>query len=374
MTPSLAYRILELEPNPSLEDIQRQWRKLVLVHHPDRHVEASDDAREDSAQKTKRLNQAYSLLRSLGRLRSTTGSAGSSEVASEESLRALFRTARLHLERAETAIEKWQRQLRQARTEIFDQQRLHFDLRRQLKTLEDLATHYVKAEKEKQVRLEKVLKLYVFTPENKMRTQSLNWRERSDEEILQSCLPKEPQQVAVLFAELQATHRDYRREIFARATAVERERKATANLMTRLQKGRMRLPSILKPFQASAELARQLVDSASESIIIAEKAAGKFEMARERKDFVKNIQHGIMGLSQQLKNAEMSQVEADAAAFVYHDLQTRWQHERGGFLTLRQNLDAQVEYLCDRLHSAGVEPGEFQMRVLKELPERMRNL
>ena len=201
MTPSLAYRILELKPNPSFEDIQRQWRKLVLVHHPDRHVEGSDDEREYSAQKTKRLNQAYSLLRNLGLRRSTAASTGSSEMASEESVRTLFRTARLNLERAEAAIEKWQRQLRQARTEIFDQQRLHFDLSRQLKTLEVIAGQFIDADNDKRIRLDKVLKLYVFTAENKKRKKSLNWRERSDEEILHDCLPKEPQQVAVFFAE-----------------------------------------------------------------------------------------------------------------------------------------------------------------------------
>ena len=117
MTPSLAHRTLELKANPSLEDVQSQWRKLVLVHHPDRHVGANEDEREYSAQKTKQLNQAYSLLRRLGLRESSTVSAGTSTVVSEASLGALFRTARLALERAEVAIEKWQRQLRQARTE-----------------------------------------------------------------------------------------------------------------------------------------------------------------------------------------------------------------------------------------------------------------
>ena len=69
----------------------------------------------------------------------------------------------------------------------------------------------------------------------------------------------------------------------------------------------------------------------------------------------------------------MSQTEADAAAIVYHNLQSRWQNERGEFSKLRHNLQAQVESLCDWLSSAEVEPGEFQMQFLKKLPEKIRN-
>ena len=68
----------------------------------------------------------------------------------------------------------------------------------------------------------------------------------------------------------------------------------------------------------------------------------------------------------------MSQTEADAAAIVYHNLQSRWQNEREEFSKFRQNLQAQVESLCDWLKSAEVEPGEFQMQFLQKLPEKIR--
>ena len=168
--------------------------------------------------------------------------------------------------------------------------------------------------------------------------------------------PKSLRKSLFLFSKLQATQRDYSRDIFSRATAVDRERKATANLMNRLQKGRVRLPSILKPFRENAQDARRLLDHAHASVITVEKAAATLESGPDHKDFVKHIKRGLIEFNQQLKGAEMSQTEADAAAIVYHNLQSRWQNEREEFSKFRQNLQAQVESLCDWLKSAEVEP------------------
>ena len=72
---------------------------------------------------------------------------------------------------------------------------------------------YKKAAHDKRIRLTEILDLFVFTPENNRRKEVENWRELSDDEILQSCLPQEPKKVAVLFSKLQATQRDYSRDI-----------------------------------------------------------------------------------------------------------------------------------------------------------------
>jgi len=52
------YSILELNPGASNEDIKRSYRKLALLHHPDKNSENKEEAEK----KFKEISEAYEIL------------------------------------------------------------------------------------------------------------------------------------------------------------------------------------------------------------------------------------------------------------------------------------------------------------------------
>ena len=64
LTIAECYRILELEPGCSLEEIKSTWRLLSQIWHPDKHV-AGSKAQELALKKQQSLNQAYAQLSEL---------------------------------------------------------------------------------------------------------------------------------------------------------------------------------------------------------------------------------------------------------------------------------------------------------------------
>jgi len=52
------YTILELNPGASNEDIKRSYRKLALLHHPDKNSENKEEAEK----KFKEISEAYEIL------------------------------------------------------------------------------------------------------------------------------------------------------------------------------------------------------------------------------------------------------------------------------------------------------------------------
>lgn len=58
-----AYQTLELSNGANLTQVQKAWRKLAMVWHPDRFSAGSDLQRE-AEERTKQINNAYDILKS----------------------------------------------------------------------------------------------------------------------------------------------------------------------------------------------------------------------------------------------------------------------------------------------------------------------
>nr|XP_018911332.1 PREDICTED: uncharacterized protein LOC109040028 isoform X1 [Bemisia tabaci] len=56
------YRILGLAKTASSDEIKKAYRKLALVHHPDRHVNSSETEKVNEEKKFKELGEAYAVL------------------------------------------------------------------------------------------------------------------------------------------------------------------------------------------------------------------------------------------------------------------------------------------------------------------------
>jgi curved DNA-binding protein CbpA len=59
-----AYRVLELEPGASLEDVNQSYKDLVFIWHPDRVPPDNTRLRDKAEERLKDLNEARQLLRS----------------------------------------------------------------------------------------------------------------------------------------------------------------------------------------------------------------------------------------------------------------------------------------------------------------------
>jgi DnaJ-class molecular chaperone len=55
-------KTLELNRNATFREIRQSYMKKALEHHPDRHVNATDDERELHEEQFKMINNAYSSL------------------------------------------------------------------------------------------------------------------------------------------------------------------------------------------------------------------------------------------------------------------------------------------------------------------------
>ncbi|KAG8039836.1 hypothetical protein G9C98_000565 [Cotesia typhae] len=56
------YKILGVERTASTDDIKKAYRKRALVHHPDRHSNASDTEKKEQEKKFKEIGEAYTIL------------------------------------------------------------------------------------------------------------------------------------------------------------------------------------------------------------------------------------------------------------------------------------------------------------------------
>ncbi|KAK7080726.1 DnaJ subfamily C member 7 [Halocaridina rubra] len=56
------YKILGVGKNASDDEIKKSYRKMALVHHPDRHANASDQDKREHEIKFKEIGEAYSVL------------------------------------------------------------------------------------------------------------------------------------------------------------------------------------------------------------------------------------------------------------------------------------------------------------------------
>ncbi|KAK7793735.1 hypothetical protein R5R35_007885 [Gryllus longicercus] len=56
------YKILGIDRNASTDEIKKAYRKRALVHHPDRHANASDGEKKEQERKFKEVGEAYGIL------------------------------------------------------------------------------------------------------------------------------------------------------------------------------------------------------------------------------------------------------------------------------------------------------------------------
>lgn len=56
------YKILGIERNANDDEIKKAYRKRALIHHPDRHANATDTERKEEEKKFKELGEAYGVL------------------------------------------------------------------------------------------------------------------------------------------------------------------------------------------------------------------------------------------------------------------------------------------------------------------------
>ena len=56
------YAVLGLKNEASADDIKKAYRKLALVHHPDKHSTAGVDAKAAAALKFQQIGFAYTVL------------------------------------------------------------------------------------------------------------------------------------------------------------------------------------------------------------------------------------------------------------------------------------------------------------------------
>lgn len=56
------YKILGIDKNASDEEIKKAYRKRALLHHPDRHANASEEEKREQEKKFKEVGEAYAVL------------------------------------------------------------------------------------------------------------------------------------------------------------------------------------------------------------------------------------------------------------------------------------------------------------------------
>jgi len=56
------YRILEIEPNASNEEVKKAYRKMAVKYHPDKVATLGEDVQKAAEEKFKAVNQAYEAI------------------------------------------------------------------------------------------------------------------------------------------------------------------------------------------------------------------------------------------------------------------------------------------------------------------------
>ncbi len=83
------YAVLGLESTATDEEIKKVYRKLALIHHPDKHVSSTEDAKQAASRKFQQVGFAYAVLSDKKR-RAKYDATGSTEDGWEAYFEALF--------------------------------------------------------------------------------------------------------------------------------------------------------------------------------------------------------------------------------------------------------------------------------------------
>jgi len=63
MNESLAYSVLKLRGNPTIEEIKRAYKSIIKQYHPDKIDDMGDEIKALAEEKTKQINEAYKFLK-----------------------------------------------------------------------------------------------------------------------------------------------------------------------------------------------------------------------------------------------------------------------------------------------------------------------
>jgi DnaJ like chaperone protein len=58
-----SYKILEIDPSSSDEEIKKAYRKMAMKYHPDKVSHLGDDIRKAADDKFARVNEAYEKIK-----------------------------------------------------------------------------------------------------------------------------------------------------------------------------------------------------------------------------------------------------------------------------------------------------------------------
>ena len=56
-------KIMELQPNFTLEELKKKWKELAKKYHSDRYAQADEVLKELAEEKMKKINEAYTYLK-----------------------------------------------------------------------------------------------------------------------------------------------------------------------------------------------------------------------------------------------------------------------------------------------------------------------
>ena len=56
------YRILEIKPNATDEEVKKAYRKMAIKYHPDKVATLGEDVQKAAEEKFKAVNQAYEAI------------------------------------------------------------------------------------------------------------------------------------------------------------------------------------------------------------------------------------------------------------------------------------------------------------------------
>jgi DnaJ like chaperone protein len=57
-----AYKVLEIEPNATDDEVKKAYRKMALKHHPDRVATLGEDVKKAAEEKFQQINNAKDMI------------------------------------------------------------------------------------------------------------------------------------------------------------------------------------------------------------------------------------------------------------------------------------------------------------------------